>query len=144
MKELHISSTPTSSPVAGTLPFSLLSREGVLNYRRELFASNIVEKCGASLKAGTMVLRGAARHSQFIHDFWTHEETMRIISDAVETPLEIIMPLEIGHTNVQTKGDTMEAMKAELKPEPSLETVELSEADKLYNPLDEDSIIPWQ
>lgn len=69
---------------------------------------------------------------------------MRIISDAIGVPLSIIMPAEIGHTNIQARGDTISEMLTTLKPEPSTEKIELTEEQKSYDPLNDRAIIPWQ
>jgi hypothetical protein len=70
---------------------------------------------------------------------------MRIVSEAVDVPLEIVMPTEIGHTNIQVEGTTIPEMASNLKVEPSLEKVELSAEDRAYDPLkDASAIIPWQ
>jgi len=144
MEQLKLRRTPTSSPIAGCLPFRLLSREGVLAYRKALFNPRVIDQCAVSPNPGTLVLRGAGKVSKFVHDFWTHEETMKIIADIVELPLSIIMQGVIAHTNIQAKGLDLEEMKASLRPEPSLAKVELTEEEKNYEPLDENSIIPWQ
>ncbi|KAI1621291.1 major facilitator superfamily domain-containing protein [Exophiala viscosa] len=143
MEELKLPRTSTSSPVAGSLPFKLLSGEGVLAYRKALFDPKVIDQCAVSPRPGTLVLRGAGKISKFVHDFWTHEETMKIISDIVDVPLSIIMKGEIAHTNIQAKGSNLEEMKASLRPEPSLGKVKLTEEEKNYKPLDENSIIPW-
>jgi hypothetical protein len=88
-------------------------------------------------------LRNAADYSCFINDFWTHPETLRIVSDAAGLPLSIIMRTEIGHTNIQGQGSTISEMLAELSVEPDLTKVELTEEEKAYDPL-KSSIIPWQ
>jgi hypothetical protein len=70
---------------------------------------------------------------------------MRIVSEAVDVPLEVVMPTEIGHTNIQTQGTTITEMAGNLKVEPSVEKLELSPEDRAYDPLkDKSSIIPWQ
>lgn len=144
MEELKLPATPTSSPIAASLPFRLLSHEGVLAYRKSLFAPRVVDECAVSPIPGTLVMRGAGKISKFVYDFWTHKETMKIISDVVNVPLGIMMPIEIAHTNIQAKGSNLEEMKAALRPEPFTETVEVTEEEKNYNPLDENSVIPWQ
>lgn len=70
---------------------------------------------------------------------------MRIVSEAVGVPLEVVMPTEIGHTNIQVEGTTIAEMASNLKPEPAVEKIELSAEDRAYDPLkDASAIIPWQ
>ncbi|KAJ6002581.1 hypothetical protein N7451_005128 [Penicillium sp. IBT 35674x] len=144
MQELLLRQSATATPIAGTVPFPLLSPQGVRAYRKALFQQNVVEKCASSPFPGTLVLRDAVKHSRFIRDFWTHPETMRIVSDASGVPLEVVMPTEIGHTNIQAEGATIAEMISNLKVEPSVEKLELSPEERAYDPLkDETSIIPW-
>jgi hypothetical protein len=145
MQDLLLQPSPTASPIAGTTPFSLLSPKGVRAYRKALFQQEIIDQCASSPFPGTLVLRNAVKHSQFIKDFWTHPETMRIVSDACGVPLEIVMPTEIAHTNIQVEGATISEMTSNLKVEPSVEQLDLTPEDRAYDPLkDESSIIPWQ
>ncbi|KAJ5836697.1 hypothetical protein N7447_002723 [Penicillium robsamsonii] len=144
MQDLLINQSPTASPIAGTVPFPLLSAEGVKAYRRALFQKDVIDKCASSPFPGTLVLRDAAKQSMFVNDFWTHPETMRIVSEAVGVPLEVVMPTEIGHTNIQVEGTTIAEMASNLKAEPVVEKLELSPEDRTYNPLkDASAIIPW-
>jgi hypothetical protein len=70
---------------------------------------------------------------------------MKIVSEAVAVPLEVVMPTEIGHTNIQVEGTTVTEMVGNLKVEPAVEKVELSPEDRTYDPLKGASaIIPWQ
>ena len=145
MQELLLSQGPTASPIAGTVPFPLLSAEGVKAYRRALFQKDVIDKCASSPFPGTLVLRDAVKQSKFVNDFWTHPETMRIVSEAVGVPLEVVMPTEIGHTNIQVEGTTIAEMASNLKAEPAVEKLELSDEDRCYDPLkDASAIIPWQ
>ncbi|KAJ5775685.1 uncharacterized protein N7511_000696 [Penicillium nucicola] len=144
LEDLLLKQSPNASPVAGTVPFPLLSPEGVRAYRRALFQKDVIGKCASSPFPGTLVLRDAVKQSKFVNDFWTHPETMRIVSDAVDVPLEIVMPTEIGHTNIQVEGRTIPEMASNLNVEPSLEKLELSVEDRAYDPLkDASAIIPW-
>jgi hypothetical protein len=145
MQDLLLKQSATASPIAGTTPFPLLSPKGVRAYRKALFQQNVIDKCASSPFPGTLVLRDAAKHSQFIKDFWTHPETMRIVSEASGVPLEVVMPTEIGHTNIQVQGTTISEMTSNLRIEPSVEKLDLSPEDRAYDPLkDKSSIIPWQ
>ncbi|KAJ6120362.1 hypothetical protein N7523_004642 [Penicillium sp. IBT 18751x] len=144
MQDLLLSQSSTATPIAGTVPFSLLSPRGVRAYRKALFRQNVIENCASSPFPGTLVLRDAVKYSHFIRDFWTHPETMRIVSDASGVPLEVVMSTEIGHTNIQAEGATIAEMVSNLKVEPSVEKLELSPEERAYDPLkDETSIIPW-
>ncbi|CAG7919260.1 unnamed protein product [Penicillium olsonii] len=145
MKDLLLEPSTAASPVAGTVPFSLLSAEGVRAYRRALFRKEVIDNCASSPFPGTLILRDAAKRSDFIKDFWTHPKTMAIVSEAVGVPLEVVMPTEIGHTNIQVQGTTISDMASNLKTEPSVEKLALSSEDQAYDPLkDTSSIIPWQ
>lgn len=145
MQDLLLDHSATASSIAGTTPFPLLSPKGVRTYRKALFQRNVIDKCASSPFPGTLVLRDAVKHSRFIKDFWTHPETMRIVSEASGVPLEVVMPTEIGHTNIQVEGATIPEMCSNLKVEPSVEKLDLSPEDRAYDPLtDKSSIIPWQ
>jgi hypothetical protein len=43
----------------------------------------------------------APKYAKFMYEAWTHPATLEAISTAAGTDLEIIMPYEIGHTNIQ-------------------------------------------
>ncbi|KUL82747.1 hypothetical protein ZTR_11106 [Talaromyces verruculosus] len=144
MQELLLNHSAAASSIAGTTPFPLLSREGVRAYRRALFQQKVLDQCASSPFPGTLVLRDAAKLSNFIKSFWTHPETMRIVSEAVGVPLDVIMPTEIGHTNIQVEGATISEMTKKLNVEPTAEKVELSVEERAYDPLkDASAIIPW-
>ncbi|CAG8899784.1 unnamed protein product [Penicillium egyptiacum] len=144
MQELLLRQSPTASPIAGTVPFPLLSAEGVKSYRRALFQKDVIDKCASSPFPGTLVLRDAVKQSKFVNDLWTHPETMRIVSEAVGVPLEVVMPTEIGHTNIQVEGTTIAEMASNLKVEPAAEKLQLSPEERSYDPLkDASAIIPW-
>lgn len=145
MEDLMLKQDDSASPIAGTTPFPLLSREGARAYRRGLFKQNVLDECASSPFPGTLVLRDVEKQSKFIHDFWTHPRTMSIVSEAMGVPLEVVMPTEIGHTNIQVEGDTIAEMTRKLRVEPSAEAVELTAEEKSYDPLkDSRAIIPWQ
>ncbi|OQE92509.1 hypothetical protein PENNAL_c0007G02178 [Penicillium nalgiovense] len=144
MQELLLRQSPAASPIAGTVPFPLLSAEGMKAYRRALFQEDVIDKCASLPFQGTLVLRDAGKQSKFINGFWTHPETMSIVSEAVGVPLEVVMPTEIGHTNIQVEGTTIAQMASNLRVEPAVEKVKLSDEERSYNPLKDDSaIIPW-
>jgi hypothetical protein len=145
MRDLLLDQGTSASSIAGTTPFPLLSREGVRAYRRGLFQQKVLDQCASSPFPGTLVLRDVEKQSSFIKDFWMHPQTMRIVSEAVGIPLEVVMPAEIGHTNIQVEGETVSEMTKKLQVEPSAERVELSAEERAYDPLkDSSAIIPWQ
>ncbi|RFU31897.1 hypothetical protein B7463_g4419, partial [Scytalidium lignicola] len=142
LEDLKIPPSATSTPIAATVPFPILSAEGVRAYRRSLFSPKILENCGAVLHPGTMVLRNPAEYSTFIHDFWTHPATIRLVSDAMGLPLSVIMSTEIGHTNIQTEGKNLEEMISMLNVEPDQTKVELTEEEKAHDPL-QSTLVGW-
>lgn len=144
LEDLKLQPTATSTQVAATCPFPILSPEGVRAYRRSLFSPNVLQNCAASPGPGTLTLRNAAAHSTFVDEFWNHPQTMRILSEAAGVPLSIVMKTEIGHTNIQTRGSTVDEMVSELKVEPEMTKVPLTEEQRSYDPLKDSSIIPWQ
>ena len=107
MQELSLKQAPSASSIAGSAPFPLLSHEGVRAYRRALFRSDVLDRCASSPFPATLVLRDAGKQSRFIRDFWEHPETRRIVSEVAGVPLEVVMPAEIGHTNIQVEGVVM-------------------------------------
>ncbi|KAJ5726963.1 hypothetical protein N7493_005990 [Penicillium malachiteum] len=144
MQELLLNQSAAASLIAGTTPFPLLSREGVRAYRRALFQKKVLEECASSPFPGTLALRDVEKQSKFIKDFWTHPETMRIVCEAMGVPLDVIMPTEIGHTNIQVEGASVSEMTKNLNVEPTTEKVELTAEERAYDPLkDTSTIIPW-
>ncbi len=144
MSDLKLQPSETASEIAATVPFPILSREGVRACRRALFSPDVIHQCACSPMPGTLILRNAAEHSSFINDFWTHPATMQIVSDAAGVPLSIVMRTEIGHTNIQTAGSSLDEMIAELNVEPDDTIIPLTEEEQAYDTLNSRSIIPWQ
>lgn len=145
LEDLMLKQDASASPIAGTSPFPLLSAEGVRAYRRGLFRQTVFDNCAGSPFPGTLTLRDVEKQSRFIRDFWTHPRTMSIVSEAMGVPLEVVMPTEIGHTNIQVEGDTIDEMTSKLAVEPSTDKVELTDEERAYDPLkDSRAIIPWQ
>ncbi|RAQ71267.1 hypothetical protein COH20_003454 [Aspergillus flavus] len=136
MKDLGLKGSNTSTSIAGSVPFPFLSETGVRAYRRSLMRPHILKSCAKSYGAGTFILRNLAKHSKFISDLWTHPETMRIVSEVAGVPLTIIMPTEIGHTNIQTAGGTVDDLMRELDVEPRANCVCVDEQNG-YDPLRE-------
>ncbi|GAB1194502.1 hypothetical protein APSETT444_003748 [Aspergillus pseudonomiae] len=139
MEDLGLKGSKTSTPIAGSAPFPFLSEAGVHAYRRCLMKPHILQDCAKSYGAGTFILRNLAQHSKFISDLWTHPETMRIVSEVAGVPLTIIMPIEIGHTNIQTAGCTVDDLMRELDVEPKANSVCMDEQDG-YDPLRESAV----
>ncbi|GMG53609.1 unnamed protein product [Aspergillus oryzae var. brunneus] len=67
-------------------------------------------------------------------------KTMRIVSEVAGVPLTIIMPTEIGHTNIQTAGGTVDDLMRELDVEPRANCVCVDEQNG-YDPLRESARI---
>ncbi|KAK5030126.1 hypothetical protein LTR13_008439 [Exophiala sideris] len=143
LEDLNLQPSPTSTKIAATLPFPILSLEGVRAYRRALFSQEVLHHCGGSPAPGTLTLRNAASFSSFISDFWSHPKTTQLLSEAADVPLKIVMSTEIGHTNIQTKGGSVSEMVSQLNVEPQTTKVPLTDEDRAYDPLKGSSIIPW-
>ena len=103
-----------------------------------------MQNCSYSPYKKTLVLRNVAEYSKFVHDLWTHPETLKIIHEVAGVPLAPVIPYEIGQTNMQVRGSSVEEMIKELASEPSTATRELTEEEKAFDPLTEQGIIPWQ
>ncbi|KAI9740161.1 MAG: hypothetical protein M1834_004739 [Cirrosporium novae-zelandiae] len=142
LEDLKLKPLPSSSNIAATTPFPLLSEEGVLAYRRALFAKEVLDNCATNPYTNTIVLRNAAKYSKWLHDMWSHPETVRIVSEAMGTPLVPIFKLEEGFVSVQTKSTNFQDMMKEISIEPLVGKVELTEEEKNFNPLAA-STIPW-
>jgi hypothetical protein len=140
MEDLGLTVLDPSMEIAGSVPFPLLSHEGVLAYRRAM--KKALEACAYQYDTRTLILRNLAKHSKFIRDLWSHPETTKIVSEVAGIPLTVVMPIEMGHTNIQTNSSTIEEMMRELQVEPSTQRVEMTE-EANYDPL-ADSVVPWQ
>ncbi|KAH0163548.1 hypothetical protein KCU67_g5511, partial [Aureobasidium melanogenum] len=144
LADLKLEPRDFSTPIAATAPFQLLSEEGVLAYRRALFAPDVLDECAVSPYLNTLIVRDAAKKSKFLHDFWNHPDTLRILSGLMQAPLVPIFKIEEGFVSVQTKSSqNIEEMKKEVSIEPDHRLVELSEEERNADPLKFGSIIPW-
>ncbi|KAH0030048.1 hypothetical protein KCU78_g3175, partial [Aureobasidium melanogenum] len=144
LADLKLEPRDFSTPIAATAPFQLLSEEGVLAYRRALFAPDVLDECAVSPYLNTLIVRDAAKKSKFLHDFWNHPDTLRILSGLMQAPLVPIFKIEEGFVSVQTKSSQdIEEMKKEVSIEPDHRLVELSEEERNADPLKFGSIIPW-
>lgn len=128
--------------IAGSNPFPFLSWEGVLAYRRSILRAEVLEECARSFGKGALLLRNVASRSKFVKDLWTHSETLKVIRDALGVNVDIIMPYEIGHTNIQLASPDMPL--EDLQAIPQVSPIALTEEQKCYDPLAGDSVIPWQ
>jgi hypothetical protein len=122
-----------------------LSEEGVLAYRRALFAPEVLDECAVSPYLNTLIVRDAAKKSKFLHDFWNHPETLGILSDLMQVPLVPVFKIEEGFVSVQTTSSTdIEEMKKEVSIAPDHRPIEVTQEERAYDPLKAGSIIPWQ
>lgn len=101
------------SPVAHTEPFQLLSHEGVLAHRRELFSQEVLDNCMHHTRPGSVQIRGMApRYAPFIHSFWHSPEVLEIVSKNAGIDLVPAMDYEISHTNVQLGPEGIAGVRA--------------------------------
>ncbi|KAH8807708.1 hypothetical protein F5884DRAFT_752290 [Xylogone sp. PMI_703] len=123
MQDLGMEPTALSS-VATTEPFPFLSREGVLQHRRELFSEDVLKNCLHHTRPGSVQLRGMApRYSKFIHQFWHSPEVLKIVSDLAGVDLIPAMDYEINHANIQLGPGGLDAAR-ETPVEPPVATEE--------------------
>lgn len=87
-------------------------------------------------------MRNVASKSKFVSDLWSHPQTTALVSKTLGVDLEVMMPMEMGHTNVQITGDSSDLQH--LRGPPTMEKTPLTEEQKAYNPLSSGSVIPWQ
>lgn len=112
MVDIALPPSPISA-VASTEPFPLLSREAVLQHRREIFSPDVLANCLHHTRPGSVQIRGfACRYAPFIHQFWHSSEVLKIISENAGVDLVPAMDYEICHTNVQLGPDGVEGAKA--------------------------------
>ncbi|KAL2074740.1 hypothetical protein VTL71DRAFT_8519 [Oculimacula yallundae] len=139
--DLELDVTGSQAAYVGTPPFPLFSSEGIIAYRKALFAPEVFENC-SNVLYDTLMLRNTAKHSKFIRDLWQHEETIRIISDAAGMDLVPVTEAEIAHTNVQIPGTTVEERRRNLQVQPKAVLVPTAEGETDIDPLS-GSIVPW-
>ena len=100
------------SAVAATQPFPLLSREAVLEMRREIFSAPVLDNCMHHTRPGSVQIRGMApRYAPFIHSFWHSPEVLRIMSENAGVELVPAMDYEISHVNVQLGPGGVDAVR---------------------------------
>lgn len=112
MQDLAHQPTELSS-IAHTEPFPLLSHEGVLAHRREIFSQETLDNCMHHTRPGSVQVRGMApRYAQFIYDFWHSPEVLKIVSDNAGIELVPVMNYEVSHANVQLGPGGLDAVRA--------------------------------
>lgn len=125
LKMEDLAQNPTElSSVAHTDPFPLLSYEGILAHRREIFKQDTLDNCLHHTRPGSIQIRGLApRYAPFIHSFWHSPEVLKIVSENAGIDLVPVMDYEICHVNVQMGPDGVEGLK-KTPVEPPLATEE--------------------
>lgn len=103
---------------------------------------DVFDHCAGHPFPGTVTLRNLAKVSKFVNDFWTHPDTLSIISNVLGIEVVAVMPIEIGHTNIQVSGSG--DVLSQLKIHPSQEARPLTKEEESYDPLSGLSVIPWQ
>lgn len=126
------------SQVGITEPFPLFTSAAVKSLRNELFQSQVLQDCAWYPNPETCQLRGMApKFAKFMYDAWMHPTTLAAINAAAGTELEIIMPYEIGHTNIQMgpqgRGDIFNIPLSAEAPRP-LKLSESMDEDDLARP----------
>lgn len=103
LEELGLSSEGSTSPVAITAPFPLLSEEGIKATRADLFRQEILEKYRwkEAKDPNVYKLRGYAQAAPFVYDMWSSDAMLKACSQAAGCDLEVVFDYEIGHINVQ-------------------------------------------
>ena len=141
LESLKFSENITSvapSQVGITEPFPLFTPSAVKSFRHELFQPQVLKDYAWYPNPETCQLRGMApKYAKFMYDAWMHPRTLEAISAAAQTRLEVMMPYEIGHTNIQMgpegKGDIFNIHLSAESPTP-LKLSESMEEDDLARP----------
>ena len=133
-----------SSTVAASSHFPFLSSEGIKAYRKAIAAPEVLKNCASSPFKNTLVLRNVPKYSKFIRDLWTHPTTLKMIAEVAGVSLVPVINTEIGHTNIQANGSTVEEMIQELAVEPLPKACRMTEEQERFDPLASQSIQPWQ
>lgn len=127
------------SQVGITEPFPLFTSSAVKALRQELFQPQVLKNCAWYPNPETCQLRGMApKYAKFMYDAWNHPSTLAAISAAAGTELEIIMPYEIGHTNIQMGpegyGDVFNVSLSAESPKPLKLSQWTADEDDLARP----------
>ncbi|KAF2461641.1 hypothetical protein BDY21DRAFT_360720 [Lineolata rhizophorae] len=102
LSDLGLPASAGANDFGTTEPFQLASPAAVLELRRELLQESTLKKRLHWWHRSPACLRGyTAAEAPFIHQFWTSPEVIEIVSEAAGIQLEVCLPYEIGHTNVQ-------------------------------------------
>lgn len=111
MSDIGLEPSPISD-FAASEPFPLLSREAILEMRRELFSNEVLDNCLQYTRPGSVQLRGMApRYAPFIHAFWNSPEVLRIMSENAGVELIPAMDYETSHINVQLGPGGIDAVR---------------------------------
>lgn len=112
MSDIALPPSPVSD-MASTEPFKLLSHEGVLQHRREIFTPEVLDTCLHHTRPGSVQIRGMVpRYAPFMHEFWNSPEVLKIISEHAGVDLVPVMSYETAHSNVQLGPDGVEGVRA--------------------------------
>ena len=119
LSELGVPDIGTSN-LATTGPFQLATEAAVVELRRELLQPNTVNRRMHWWPRSPACLRGFTKEeAPFTHAFWTSEEVIKILSELSAIDMEVALPYEIGHTNVQVGAKGREGIQnLPLYPEP--------------------------
>lgn len=100
--QLGLPSDQSTSQVAITAPFSLLSPEGVRQTRADLFRPEMLakHKYVETKDPGVYKLRGYGQDAPFVYSLWSSDEILNACSQAAGCELEVVFDYEIGHINV--------------------------------------------
>lgn len=122
MSDIGLEPSPISA-FAASEPFPLLSREAILEMRREIFSKPVLDNCLHATRPGSVQIRGMApRYAPFIHSFWHSPEVLRIMSENAGVELVPAMDYEICHVNVQLGLGGIEAVRnTPIDPPPATE-----------------------
>lgn len=139
MSDIGLEPSPISN-FAANEPFSLLSREAVLEMRRELFSKEVLDNCMHVTRPGSVQLRGMApRYAPFCHAFWHSPEVLRIMSENAGVELIPAMDYEISHINVQLGPGGVDAVR-NTPVEPPVATEEAIKAFEAALPVNEQAV----
>lgn len=101
-----------TSDFATSEPFQLATEAAVIELRRELLQPNTLKRRIHWWPRSPACLRGFTKaEAPFTHAFWTSPEVIRIMSDLTALEMEVALPYEIGHTNVQLGPGGREGLK---------------------------------
>lgn len=101
-----------TSDFATTEPFQLATEAAIVELRRELLQPNTLKRRTHTWPRAPASLRGFTKEeAPFTHAFWTSPEVIKILSDAAGIEMQVALPYEIGHTNVQLGPEGREGLK---------------------------------